>query len=188
MIQRVGVVVMSGALALVGVSSHCNAQAIAEPEHYRTDDYRAPTPATLRGAQVITTAQAQDIWRMGTGIFVDTMPHVPRPANLPAGTIWREKQRLNIPGSTWLADTGYGELSAVAEAYLRSGLERITGGDRAKLLVIYCLRDCWMSWNVAKRAVSWGYSSVAWYPDGTDGWQDAGLPLSAAAPAPQAGQ
>ena len=66
-----------------------------------------------------------------------------------------------------------------------SGLERITGGDRAKLLVIYCLRDCWMSWNVAKRAISWGYSNVAWYPDGTDGWQDAGLPLSEAVPAPQ---
>ena len=123
---------------------------------------------------MITTAQAQAIWRAGTGAFVDAMPDVPRPANLPAGTIWRGKQRLNIPGSTWLADTGYGELSAAAvEDYLRSGLEGITGGDRAKLLVIYCLRDCWMSWNVAKRAISWGYSNVAWYPDGTDGWQDA---------------
>ena len=54
--------------------------------------------------------------------------------------------------------------------------------------MIYCLRDCWMSWNVAKRAISWGYSNVAWYPDGTDGWQDAGLPLSEAVPAPQQGR
>jgi hypothetical protein len=30
--------------------------------------------------------------------------------------------------------------------------------------------------------------TVAWYPDGTDGWQDAGLPLSEAVPAPQPGQ
>jgi PQQ-dependent catabolism-associated CXXCW motif protein len=74
------------------------------------------------------------------------------------------------------------------EDYLRAGLEGITGGDRAKLLVIYCLRDCWMSWNVAKRAISWGYSNVAWYPDGTDGWQDAGFPLSEAAPAPPQGR
>jgi PQQ-dependent catabolism-associated CXXCW motif protein len=188
MILRVGGVVISGMLALVGMASRCDAQATAEPEHYRTDDYRAPTPATLRGARVITTAQAHAIWRAGAGAFVDAMPDVPRPANLPAGTIWRGKQRLNIPGSTWLADTGYGELSAAVEDYLRSGLEGITGGDRAKLLVIYCLRDCWMSWNVAKRAISWGYSNVAWYPDGTDGWQDAGLPLSEAAPAPQPGR
>ena len=162
MVPRAGGVAISAVLALAVVASRCDAQAVAEPEHYRTEDYRAPTPATLRGAQVITTAQAE--------------------------TIWREKQRLNIPGSTWLADTGYGELSAAVEDYLRRGLERITGGDRAKLLVIYCLRDCWMSWNVAKRAISWGYSNVAWYADGTDGWQDAGLPLSEAAPAPPPGQ
>ena len=58
-----------GMLALAGVASRCDAQAAAEPEHYRTDDYRAPTPATLRGARVITTAQAQAIWRAGTGAF-----------------------------------------------------------------------------------------------------------------------
>jgi PQQ-dependent catabolism-associated CXXCW motif protein len=188
MILRVGAAVISAMLALAGIVSRCDAQATAEPDHYRTDDYRAPTPATLRGARVITTAQAQAIWQAGTGAFVDAMPDVPRPANLPAGTIWRGKQRLNIPGSIWLADTGYGELSAAAEDYLRSGLERISGGDRAKLLVIYCLRDCWMSWNVAKRAISWGYSNVAWYPDGTDGWQEAGLPLNEAMPAPQQGR
>jgi PQQ-dependent catabolism-associated CXXCW motif protein len=188
MILRVGGVVISGMLALAGMASRCDAQAAAEPEHYRTNDYRAPTPATLKGARVITTAQAHAIWRAGAGAFVDAMPDVPHPANLPAGTIWRGKQRLNIPGSTWLADTGYGELSAAVEDYLRAGLEGITGGDHAKLLVIYCLRDCWMSWNVAKRAISWGYSNVAWYPDGTDGWQDAGLPLSEAVPAPQQGR
>jgi PQQ-dependent catabolism-associated CXXCW motif protein len=188
MIPRAGGVVISAVLALVVVASRCDAQAVAEPEHYRTEDYRAPTPSALRGAQVITTAQAEAIWRAKSGVFVDVMPHVVRPANLPAGTLWRGKQRLNIPGSTWLADTGYGELSAAVEGYLKQGLERITGGDRAKPLVIYCLRDCWMSWNVAKRAISWGYSNVAWYPDGTDGWQDAGLPLREAVPAPQPGQ
>jgi PQQ-dependent catabolism-associated CXXCW motif protein len=188
MILHVGGVVITGVLTLAGVASDCHAQTTAEPEHYRTDDYRAPTPATLKGAQVITTAQAQAIWQAGTAVFVDAMPHVPRPVNLPAGTIWRGKPRFNIPGSTWLADTGYGELSPAVETYLRAGLERVTGGDHAKPVVIYCLRDCWMSWNVAKRAIAWGYSNVAWYPDGTDGWHDAGLPLTEAAPAPQAGQ
>ena len=107
---------------------------------------------------------------------------------LPAGTLWRGQQRFNIPGSTWLPDTGYGELSPAADGYLKTGLERITGGDRAKPLVIYCLRDCWMSWNAAKRAVIWGYTGVIWYPEGTDGWQDAGLPLEEAKPAPHPGE
>jgi rhodanese-related sulfurtransferase len=34
-----------------------------------------------------------------------------------------------------------------------------------------------MSWNAAKRAIGLGYRNVIWYPDGTDGWAAAGLPL-----------
>jgi rhodanese-related sulfurtransferase len=30
-----------------------------------------------------------------------------------------------------------------------------------------------MSWNAAKQALSYGYTNVAWYPEGTDGWQRA---------------
>jgi rhodanese-related sulfurtransferase len=43
-----------------------------------------------------------------------------------------------------------------------------------------------MSWNAAKRVLSYGYSNVAWYPDGTDGWERAGLPLVEAQPEPKA--
>ncbi len=160
----------------------------AEPEGYRTEDYRAPTPATLRGARVVTTGEAAELWKQGLAKFVDVLPHAPRPANLPAGTIWRERPRLNIPGSIWLPDTGYGVLAAVTEQYFRDGLEQISGGDRTRPLVIYCLRDCWMSWNAAKRTLAMGYTNVVWYPDGTDGWQEAGLPVESARPMPRPGE
>ena len=52
-------------------------------------------------------------------------------------------------------------------------------------MVIYCLRDCWMSWNAAKRALSYGYPNVAWYPDGTDGWERASLPVEDTQPVPR---
>ena len=42
-----------------------------------------------------------------------------------------------------------------------------------------------MSWNAAKRALELGYSDVAWYPEGTDGWLIAGLPLQDATPEPR---
>jgi PQQ-dependent catabolism-associated CXXCW motif protein len=155
---------------------------VPEPEGYRTGEYRAPTPATLRGARVLTTADAKQLWESRDAVFIDVMPHAPRPANLPAGTIWRERPRLNIPGSVWLPDTGYGELAAVTERYLRDNLARATAGNRARLLVFYCLKDCWMSWNAAKRALAIGYSNVAWYPEGTDGWAAADLPLQPATP------
>lgn len=67
-------------------------------------DYRAPTPATLAGARVITTAQARALWKSGTAAFVDVLAHAPKPANLPSGTLWLEKPRMDIPGSTWLPD------------------------------------------------------------------------------------
>lgn len=159
-----------------------------EPEGYRTDSYRAPVPATLAGARVLTTAQAEAIWRAGSAAFIDVLPRPPKPPNLPAGTIWRDKPRSNIPGSIWLPDTGYGTLAEATDDYLRNGLARASGGNHAKLLVIYCLTDCWMSWNAAKRALSYGFSNVAWYPEGTDGWQRADLPLADSQPEPRASE
>jgi PQQ-dependent catabolism-associated CXXCW motif protein len=155
-----------------------------EPPGYRTHDYRAPTPATLAGARVVTTVEAEALWQDKAAIFIDVMPRPPRPPNLPPGTVWRDRPRSNIPGSIWLPDTGYGELALSTEEYLRTNVARVTGGDRAKLLVVYCLRDCWMSWNAARRLVAMGYANVAWYPEGTDGWTDALLPVVAAQPEP----
>jgi len=163
-----------GALLLAGVA---HAQRAVESEGYRTGEYRAPTPATLKGARVVTTTEAEALWKAGSAVFVDVMPRAPRPANLPAGTIWRDTPRQSIPGSVWLPDTGYGALAPVTEDYLRRNLARVTAGNPAKLLVIYCLRDCWMSWNADKRAVAMGYTNVVWYPEGTDGWGDALMPL-----------
>ena len=62
-----------------------------------------------------TTAEAETIWRAKTGIFIDVLPRPPKPSNLPAGTIWRDKPRLDIPGSIWLPDTGYGKLAEATE-------------------------------------------------------------------------
>ena len=144
-------------------------QNVPEPDGYRTDNYRAPVPATLAGVRVLTTAEAETIWREGTGAFIDVLPRAPKPQNLPSGTVWRDKPRLNIPGCVWLPDTGYGTLAAATEDYLRHGLARASGGNNAKLLVIYCQENCWMSWNAAKRVLSYGYPNVAWYPEGTEG-------------------
>lgn len=158
---------------------------VPEPQGYRTDNYRAPVPATLSGARVLSTDEAAAIWRAGYAAFIDVLPRPPKPANLPVATIWRDKPRLNIPGSIWLPDTGYGMLAEVTEDYLKRGLARASGGDKAKLLVMYCEASCWMSWNAAKRALSYGYSNVAWYPEGTDFWEAADLPLAPSQPEPR---
>ena len=135
-------------------------------------------PRPLPARVFLTTAEAEAIWRAKAGVFIDVMPRAPKPPNLPEGTVWRDKPRLNIPGSVWLPDTGYGKLAAATEDYLRRGLVRATAGNTAALVVVYCQADCWMSWNAAKRILTYGYSNVAWYPEGTDGWERAGLALT----------
>ena len=159
-------------------------EAPPEPDSYRQSDYRAPTPATLKGARVLTTDEAAAMWRAGDAAFIDVMPQAPRPKDLPADVVWRDKPRFDIPSSLWLPDTGYGELAPVMLDYFRRGLEKALG-RRPRPLVFYCLKDCWMSWNAAKRALALGYANVAWYPDGADGWAGAGLPLEKRAPEPR---
>ena len=161
--------------------------AVPEPEDYRMENFRAPVPETLAGATVDTTESVKALIDGDDVVLVDVLPRPPRPAALPEDTIWRPKPRRNIPGTAWLPNTGFGALSEEAEHYFQSNLERLTGGDKSRPLVIYCQADCWMSWNAAKRAVSYGYSNVHWYPEGTDGWAAAGLPVELSEPVSSAG-
>ena len=153
-----------------------------EPQGYRLDDYRAPTPATLAGATVLDTQAAYQLWQSGNAVWIDVLPASRRPVNLPSAALWRPLPHRDIPGSLWLPDIGRGTLSPELEAYFRDHLEAGTGGGRDAAVVFYCLADCWMSWNAAKRAASWGYRSVYWYRDGTDGWEAAKLPLAEVEP------
>ena len=76
------------------------------------------------------------------------------------------------------------QLNPRLEAYFRDNLARVTGGNTAAAVVFYCLSNCWMSWNAAKRAASYGYTQVYWYRDGSDGWMAAHLPTAPGTPAP----
>ena len=119
-------------------------------------------------------------------MFVDVLPQPPRPAGLPAGTIWRPRPRYDIPGSIWLPDTGYGELAPVTEAYLRAqSANWPSGTTETGAIVFYCLKDCWMSWNAAKRAMASRLFAHRLVPDGTDGWEAAHLPLEKREPVPR---
>jgi PQQ-dependent catabolism-associated CXXCW motif protein len=149
----------------------------AEPPSYRMDDYRSPVPLTLRGSKVLSGDEAADLWNANGATFIDVYPQAPKPANLPAGTFWRDPVHRSIEGAHWLPNVGYGALSAKVADYFRTRLDRLTGGNRDAPIVIFCLKDCWMSWNAAKRALELGYRNVMWFRDGTDAWQELGYPL-----------
>jgi len=159
-----------------------------EPADYRMSHFRAPTPCALSGGTVISTAEARRLRARAGVLFIDVLPAPRRPAQLPAGSLWKPKSRSNIPGSVWLANSGFGVLPVEEEEAFRFHLDRLTGGDKTRPLVIYCLADCWMSWNAARRAIEWGYHAVHWYPQGTHGWAAAGLALEETSPLPLAGE
>lgn len=173
---------LAGGLLLLGQTA-AFAQA-PEPDGYRMDDYRAPTPLTVVGGTALDTVSADKLWASGTAVWIDVLPAPRRPANLPASAIWMPVPHKDIAGSAWLPDIGRGALSPELESYFRRHLEAATNGRRDAPTVFYCLADCWMSWNAAKRAASWGYTRVYWYRDGTDGWEAAKLPMQTAEPAP----
>ena len=156
-----------------------------EPSGYRMSDFRTPVPCTLAGATVVSTDALRRMIERGSPLLVDVLPSPRRPEGLSEDAPWLPPVRRNIPGTVWLPNTGFGELPVEEERYLRANLERLTGGDRSRQVVFYCLADCWMSWNAARRAVAWGYVSVFWYPRGTDAWESAGLPLEKSSPVPR---
>jgi len=153
------------------------AQTVPEPQDYRGDPYRDAVPATLKGAKVVESEEAHAIWKAGETAFVDVIPRPPKPKGLPEGTIWRERPRHSIPGAIWLPNVGYDRIADVTHDYFKAGLAEVTEGDMSHPVLIFCLEDCWMSWNAAKRALEYGYTNVIWYPTGTDGWSFFDFPL-----------
>lgn len=151
---------------------------------YRIAHYRAPVPHDVPGGTVV---EPEDIDRLVTderAILLDVMPTEGPGADPATGKWTLAKPHSSMPGSVWLADVGRGRIDARMEAYFRDNLERLTGGDRARPIVIYCQSDCWMAWNAVQRAAAWGFSRLYWYRDGVDGWRDLDRPLSPIEPVP----
>lgn len=148
-------------------------------EGYRLGDYRAPTPLSLEGAVTVDTDEVRDLMATGSVIAVDVLPAPRRPDD---GAWLLPRPRLSLPGAVWLANAGYGDLSPAMARWFAEELNRLTAGDRERPLMFFCVIDCWMSWNAAKRALSLGHTRVYWYPEGSDGWEFAGQPLERVEP------
>lgn len=171
--MKAGALILSALLALSGPLF---AQTVPEPPGYHGEPYRAPVPATLAGATVVDLAATEAL--IGTGaVLIDVLPRVTRPANLPADMIWRDHPHETIPGAVWLPGTGYQTLAPQDQTAFASALVSLSQSDKAKPLIFFCKRDCWMGWNAARRAVSLGYTAVAWFPGGVDDWANAGRDL-----------
>lgn len=153
---------------------------IPEPPGYWTGPLHGEVPATLSGAEVVHTEALAEAIQNGKIVLIDaaSVPH--RPDNLPSETLWKPVPHENIAGSIWIPGIGEANLSADMEAFFRARLSTLSGNNLDHPIGFYCHPMCWASWNAAKRAMSFGYRRVIWYPDGAEGWQAAGHPLATA--------
>lgn len=149
-----------------------------EPDGYRLDDYRAPVPDTVAGGEVVHLDAMRALVGQAEVVLIDVLPAPRRPESMRAGMPWLPAPHRSLPGAVWWPDVGRGALAPALEAGFRDHLQSDVG---QRLVVFFCLSNCWMSWNAAKRAASWGYR-VGWYPEGVDGWEAAGLTTVVVAP------
>lgn len=166
-------------------STSANETALFSPAGYRIALYRRALPDEPPAGRRIGTKALAALIEQQAPVLIDVNAIAVRPATETFGRSWLPtKLRRNLPGSHWLPNVGYGRLDPYMLSYFKDHLRRLTGGDTNRPLVFYCVVDCWMSWNAIKRADELGYRNLYWYPEGTDGWRDAGLPLVDAVPEP----
>lgn len=156
---------------------------VPEPEGYRLEEYDAPVPQTITGGTVVDATETKHLRDTEDALVIDVIPEHRKPDFLPENQIWIPPSHRGIPGSIWLPDIGYGVLSDITEAYFKNNLQKHTT-SREHPIIFYCRLDCWMSWNAAKRALTFGYKNVYWFSEGIDGWTFEDFDLEKLTPEP----
>jgi PQQ-dependent catabolism-associated CXXCW motif protein len=169
-------------MALSLASLTTAAPVVPEPRGYWMGATHGPVAATLAGGKVIHTRALAALLKADAVLVVDVSEAPRRPEQLAAGALWLPLPHPVIPGAVWIPGAGLGAIAAAVDKLFRERLALGTHRDPTHEIVIYCHASCWLSWNAAKRAISYGYQSVYWYPDGMEGWRGAGLPTAAAEP------
>jgi PQQ-dependent catabolism-associated CXXCW motif protein len=149
---------------------------------FRLERHRAPTPSDIPGPA--TRIEAAQVAKLVDPVLIDVFATKLGRYDEFDGTWLGETPRETVPGAIWLPEVGRGSLSPELADYLRYTLHDVTGGDKTHPVVVFCVADCWMSWNAAQRVAGLGYRNVYWLREGTDGWLDIGGRLCPADPIP----
>jgi PQQ-dependent catabolism-associated CXXCW motif protein len=167
------VVGLAGAMtvpALAEVPSAVAPGHVQEPSRFYQGAMHGYTPNGITGGTVVDTADLATMIDKAHPILLDVAERDRKPPSMSNDTPWLPTHR-SLPGAVFLQGGGSGTSEAAYAAAFKARVESLTGGDRAKPVVTFCHPDCWGSYNAAKRLVGLGYTHVAWYREGVEGWQ-----------------
>lgn len=171
-------------IALLMLSAPLRAEeagALFNAEGYRIAHYRAPVVSGDPNVRRIALTAAAHLRPDRDAIFIDVLPA--EGGHREVDGTWRlAVPRETIPGAHWFPETGRGALSTEIAQWFERGVTRLARHRHDRMIVAFCLADCWMSWNAVKRLRTLGYTNVWWLAEGTDGWRDLGLRLESVTP------
>lgn len=111
-------------------------------------------PASVPGATVVTTAEAQKMFKEKKVVFLDNR-------------VKTQFDTERIAGSKWLFCDTLLDNPAAAQSL-----------DKDKEYLLYCNgTHCWRSPATAMMLNHLGFKKLYWYRDGIPAWKKAGLPL-----------
>ncbi len=129
-----------------------------------SDQLGAPTPTSIPGGKVIST---RELVQLAQG----------RPGGMLLLHAYGGPEHL--PGAIAVVPAAQGgSFDDQVQQGFAQYLQQATGGDKSRMLVIYCGGPmCWGSYNAALRAIHMGYRNVYWYRGGIEAWRQAGQPV-----------
>lgn len=144
-------------------------------EGYRDERFRAPVPDWHPEATVLDAAALVDLIQDQGPVLLDVMPRIEPGHPVHVMGLSPGAPRVTLPGSTWLPNAGHSQLDGrVAEVLRRLLEEQARSSDEQRPVVVFCMTNCWMGWNAARRIARGGHEAVYWYPGGVDDWAGLG--------------
>lgn len=134
------------------------------PQSQMQRNVGSPTPTTIPGGHIITTAEMRQAINTNV-LIVDVLAGPPHPS-LPSA--------LMMPGAG-----DFGTFEDPIQQKLWGALSQATQMNPDRPIVFLCAGSrCWESYNAALRAERMGFRMVLWYRGGLAAWQAAGFPMS----------
>jgi PQQ-dependent catabolism-associated CXXCW motif protein len=160
-----------GALVLVFMSGVAGAAPAETPLQDSAFPEKTPT------APEIHTDELMQL--LNDFILIDVSDLSARPGALSRAAVPAAPPHQDITGSVWMPGVGAAVLDTQQNDSFLEGLETLTNDDPGQPIVFYGHAKGQDSLRAAMRAVGLGYRSVYWYPDGVEGWRNAGHVIAA---------